>query len=117
VTILKHQQRTWTEKKKNKIRLQPSCLLRSTPPYPLGAGQALQELGVSRDRAKRIAQHQPVVFIYGSTRAMKGEVDQLHKKISLGVRLGFSELRPRLTLSHPPTFGIFGNCYDDCAAI
>ena len=28
-------------------------------------------------------------------RAMKGEVDQLHKKISLGLRLGFSELRPR----------------------
>ena len=38
---------------------------------------------------------------------MKGEVDQLHKKISLGLRHGFSELRPRLTLSHPPTFGIF----------
>jgi hypothetical protein len=32
---------------------------------------------------------------------MKGEVDQLHKKISLGLRHGFSELRPRLTLSHP----------------
>jgi hypothetical protein len=50
-------------------------------------------------------------------RAMKGEVDQLHKKISLGLRLGFSELRPRLTLSHPPTFGIFGNSYDDGDAI
>jgi hypothetical protein len=54
---------------------------------------------------------------YTSIRAMKGEVDQLHKKISLGLRHGFSELRPRLTLSHPPTFGIFGSCYDDCAAI
>jgi hypothetical protein len=48
---------------------------------------------------------------------MKGEVDQLHKKISLGLRHGFSELGPRLTLSHPPTFGIFGNSYDDGAAI
>ncbi len=48
---------------------------------------------------------------------MKGEVDQLHKKISLGLRHGFSELRPRLTLSHPPTFGIFGNSYHDSAAI
>jgi hypothetical protein len=51
------------------------------------------------------------------SRAMKGEVCSLHKKISLGLRHGFSELRPRLTLSHPPTFGIFGNCYDDRAAI
>jgi hypothetical protein len=52
-----------------------------------------------------------------SYRAMKGEVSQLHKKISLGLRHGFSKLRPRLTLSHPPTFGIFGNSYDDGAAI
>ena len=32
------------------------------------------------------------------------EVSQLHKKISLGLRHGFFELRPCLTLSHPPTF-------------
>jgi hypothetical protein len=52
-----------------------------------------------------------------SGRAMKGEVCSLHKKISLGLRHGFSELRPRLTLSYPPIFGIFGNSYDDGAAI
>ena len=36
-----------------------------------------------------------ITTLLRTPRAMKGEVDQLHKKISLGLRLGFSELRPR----------------------
>ena len=38
-----------------------------------------------------------ITTLLRTPRAMKGEVDQLHKKISLGLRLGFSELSPRLT--------------------
>jgi hypothetical protein len=53
------------------------------------------------------------IKIYQKSRAMKVEVCQLHKKISLGLRRGF----PSCSLSYPLTFGIFGNSYDDSAAI